>query len=529
MGWLTLLTGHDDSVADHPFSRATVGQYHTLTAPSDEQAMDAQTARDMLLDEYADRLGAGTSLCGRQALHRRLHGVAPAAPERVRTLLAAPDLLAQAVLACRPLRRAEADVVPALFGAPLASAPGWARWLTLLPVAWLASVALAFFIPLGWVAAVALTFVLVALQAAWHERTQEWDSVLLPLRSLLDVHQALGSLADTSGLLAPFVPAAVQAGKLRRLFALSIADSIPGQREYRDWLLQANVKRYFASRAAVVRHLAFLRASYRLVAELEADCALARHLQGTPTFCWAQLSDGRAVDLRAVVHPLLARPAPVDFALADGAGAFVSGQNGVGKSTLLRTLGINLIAARAFGFCYAASARVPALPVYASMQSEDAMDSGESLYMAELRRARELLALARRGPAVFVIDEIFRGTNHLESVSAATAVLHELAREHLVLVSSHNLELAPLLRDRLLPFCVEAGAHGVAVRTGVLRETNGIRLLADSGFTADIERNAVRVFQWLSRHARGEDAGPPPVLDGVPAANKAELVSHSGD
>ncbi|WEF32476.1 hypothetical protein PX653_24185 [Pseudoduganella chitinolytica] len=317
MGWLTLLTGTDDSVADHPFSRATVGQYHTLTAAPDEQGMDAQTARDMLLDEYADRLGTGTSLCGRQALHRRLHGVTPAAPERVRALLAAPDLLAQAVQACRPLRRAEADVVPALFGAPLAPAPGWARWLSLLPVAWLASVALAFFIPLGWVAAVALTFVLVALQAAWHERTQEWDSVLLPLRSLLDVHQALGSLADTSGVLAPFVPAAVQAGKLRRLFALSIADSIPGQREYRDWLLQANVKRYFASRAAVVRHLAFLRSSYRLVAELEADCALARHLQATP-FCWAQSSDGRAVGLRAVVHPLLARPAPVDFALVDG-------------------------------------------------------------------------------------------------------------------------------------------------------------------------------------------------------------------
>ncbi|WP_229415834.1 MutS-related protein [Pseudoduganella armeniaca] len=216
----------------------------------------------------------------------------------------------------------------------------------------------------------------------------------------------------------------------------------------------------------------------------------------------------------------------MDFALVDGTGAFVSGQNGVGKSTLLRTVGINLVAARAFGFCYAVSAHVPSLPVYASMQSEDAMDSGESLYMAELRRARELLALARRGPAVFVIDEIFRGTNHLESVSAATAVLHELARHHLVLVSSHNLELAPLLRDRLAPFCVEAGAHGVTVRPGVLRDTNGIRLLADSGFDAAIERDAVTVFQWLSRHARGEDAGPPPVLGGI---STAEPVSHSGD
>jgi DNA mismatch repair ATPase MutS len=127
---------------------------------------------------------------------------------------------------------------------------------------------------------------------------------------------------------------------------------------------------------------------------------------------------------------------------------------------------------------------------------------------------------------VFVIDEIFRGTNHLESVSAATAVLHQLARHHLVLVSSHNLELAPLLRDRLAPFCVAAAGDGVTVRAGVLRETNGIRLLADNGFDEAIERDAVTVFQWLSRHARGEDAGPPPVLGG---AAKAELVSRFGD
>ena len=58
----------------------------------------------------------------------------------------------------------------------------------------------------------------------------------------------------------------------------------------------------------------------------------------------------------------------------------------------------------------------------------------------------ELLALAEEGaPALFLIGEIFRGTNHLESVAAAAAVLHTLAARHLVIVSSHNLVLGPLL------------------------------------------------------------------------------------
>jgi len=520
MGWLQILTGLGDQVADYPFSRGDIGRYQALVARADERCVDDQTARDMLLDNYADRLGRETSIFGRQMLHRRLRGGGDG--WRVRALLVAPEALARLGQLCRPLRTAETEIAEPLFGDALPPARGWVRWLWVLPVAWLASIALAFVLPLGWVAAVALTMVLVAIQTAWHERAQEWDRVLLPLRTMLDVHHAVGNEPDDAGLLTPFVADAAAAGKLRRRFELALGDRVPGQREYRDWLLQSNVKRYCATRTALMEHRDFLRRSFELVADLEADCALARHLQTTDVFCWAE--PAAALTLRGVVHPLLAQPAPVDFGLGDGEGAFISGQNGVGKSTLLRTVGINLIAARAFGFCYAASARVPSAPVYASMQSEDAMDSGESLYMAELRRARELLALAAQGPAVFIIDEIFRGTNHLESVSAAAAVLHELARHHLVIVSSHNLELAPLLRSQLAPFCVQAVDGAVRVRAGVLVATNGIRLLAGSGFDPAIGRDADTVFAWLSRHARGDEAGPPPVLG---AAVTAEPVAVS--
>jgi hypothetical protein len=75
--------------------------------------------------------------------------------------------------------------------------------------------------------------------------------------------------------------------------------------------------------------------------------------------------------------------------------------------------------------------------VYASMQGEYSLLGGESLHMAQLRRAGELLAAAdgaHRG--IFIIDQIFRGTSHLESVSAAAAVLDALAAKGLVIVSS---------------------------------------------------------------------------------------------
>ena len=177
---------------------------------------------------------------------------------------------------------------------------------------------------------------------------------------------------------------------------------------------------------------------------------------------------------------------------------YVAGVFGLSFLVIVHECG-HYFVARAFGFCYATSAALPALPVHASMRSEDSLLGGESLYLAELRRAKELLAASTADvPGIFLVDEIFRGTNHLESVSAAAAVLDELASRALVLVSSHNLVLAPLLAHRLDPYFIARTSDGaLTLSAGVLAHTNGISLLADHGFGAGIERNAARVCAWL--------------------------------
>jgi len=206
------------------------------------------------------------------------------------------------------------------------------------------------------------------------------------------------------------------------------------------------------------------------------------------------------------VHPLMEQASPLTLGL-DGRGAFISGQNASGKSTLLRMVGLNLVAARAFGFCYAKEARLPALPVRASMQNEDSLLGGESLYMSELRRARELLDASRRSAGICLIDEVFRGTNHLESVSAAAAVLETLCERDLVLVSSHNLVLARILAGKLEPLRIDTTSGAPVLTPGVLRDPNGIALLATQGFGARIEGRAAEVARWLSGHLAEPQAG----------------------
>jgi DNA mismatch repair ATPase MutS len=315
------------------------------------------------------------------------------------------------------------------------------------------------------------------------------------------------SLLDGSRepLVGDFTGRGARAGKISRSLVRSlVAETVPDVAAYGDWFMLANVRHYFKTLAIVARERGFLRECYWLCADLEADAALARHLRLVQSWCWAARADAGKVELEQGVHPLLDGGSPLSLAL-DGKGAFLSGQNGVGKSTFLRMLGLNLAAARAFGFCYARTASLPALPVVASMQNEDSLLDGHSLYIAELARARELLAAGAGRPVICLVDEIFRGTNHEESVAAAAAVLDALAARSLVVVSSHNLVLGPLLAHRLDPWrIVREEGGGLRMEPGVLGRTNGVALLAQRGFDAGIQRKAERVAAWLARQRHGE-------------------------
>ncbi|MDQ2821199.1 MAG: hypothetical protein M3Y65_12530 [Pseudomonadota bacterium] len=498
MSLFSLLAPLDTEPPPYPFVPSDVAQLQRLApglAPIDEQ-----TWGDLLLEPYSEVLSDGVSIAGRQVLHRRLvSGVddIDARTLHVRALMEDPPALAALHTRMRPLRRAEVESATVLYASTPPTPPGWIKWTALLPLALILSIVAVILSPLAWLAAGAVLFFLMSMQMRYHQQVEAWTRQLHALQMVL----ATTALLDRP----EFAELAPQARVLHKHLSRSAATSLPGMAGYADWFALANVKHYFASTALAFAERAFLQRCYLACGDLEADVALARHLLGRDDWCWSER--GEQLALAGATHPLMEYASPLSLAL-HGKGAFLSGRNGVGKSTFLRTVGINMVVARAFGFCYATSATLPALPVHASMRSEDSLLNGESLYLAELRRAKELLAASHRAvPGIFLVDEIFRGTNHLESVSAAAAVLDDLASRALVLVSSHNLVLAPLLAHRLDAYFIARADDGtLTVAPGVLAHTNGISLLADHGFGADIEENAARVCAWLGERevAAGE-------------------------
>jgi hypothetical protein len=502
----SLLLPADTEPAPYPFVASDVGQLQRLHPGSD--SIDKQTWSDLLLEAYSDILAQEVSIAGRQMLYQRLlNGVSDAdillQIDGIRNLMSDPISLAALHVCLRPLRRSEAEVATTLYEAMPQRQPRWLRWAALLPVALVAFICAVAWSPIAWLPAGAVMVCLMSLQMQYHDQVEEWKPKLHTLKMVLATTAIMGAEGRVG-----FAELAVEARALYKKLNTSRMAQLPGASGYADWFALANVKHYFRSNTLVFEKRKFLQSCYIYCANLEANVALARHLLTRDDWCWAERVTGSTIKVTELVHPLIQNASSLSLNL-NGRGAFLSGRNGIGKSTFLRTVGINLLTARAFGFCYATSAELPALPVYASMRSEDSLHAGESLYLAELRRAKELISASKSHTScIFLVDEIFRGTNHLESVSAAAAVLDDIASRALVLVSSHNLVLAPLLSHRLDPYFIWRKADdNLTLSSGVLAHTNGISLLADQGFGDCIEENAARVCSWLGERETAVDEG----------------------
>ena len=124
----------------------------------------------------------------------------------------------------------------------------------------------------------------------------------------------------------------------------------------------------------------------------------------------------------------------------------VSGSNMSGKSTLLRTVGINAVLALAGAPVRAASLRLSPLAIGATLRIQDSLQEGRSRFYAEITRIRELADLARGPtPLLFLLDELFHGTNSHDRLVGASGVLRSLLdRGAIGLITTHDLALTAI-------------------------------------------------------------------------------------
>jgi hypothetical protein len=229
-------------------------------------------------------------------------------------------------------------------------------------------------------------------------------------------------------------------------------------------------------------------------AEFEGLMALATYTAEHDENVWPEVVDGAepVFAVEGMVHPLLPRAEGVANDVSIGGGVrflLISGSNMAGKSTLLRAIGANVVLGMAGAPLPVRSMKMTALRVGASLAVTDSLAEGKSKFLAEVERLRDVLELAKGAPgeSLFLIDEIFSGTNSADRRAAAEAVLRGLVGAGAIgALSTHDLALAELAE---MPELAGSNVHMASpdesdplgfdykLKVGVNRTTNALAIV----------------------------------------------------
>jgi hypothetical protein len=461
-----------------------------------------------------ERLSRARIRAGEETLARWL--TAPAAPAEIRGRQAAVEELRGRLDLREDLALLGEDVAAGVHPELLAA---WGQAPPLVTATWPAVVALGLSVAAiaavtGWATGISGPAPFVAVLAA------ELGFSLAMRRTVREILARVEPPAHDLGLLSSVLArferesfASTELVSVRRRLSASgqlASRRIAGLRRLID-LLNSRQNQIFAPVAAITlwgAQVAFAIERWRRVSgphladwiegvgELEALCSLAGYAYERPSDPFAEIvEDGALFEAEALSHPLIPPSRAVPNSVALGGTRqmlLVSGSNMSGKSTLLRTVGVNAVLALAGAPVRAARLRLSPLAVGATLRVQDSLAAGQSRFYAEITRVRTVVALTGESlPVLFLLDELLSGTNSHDRQQGAEAIVRGLLdRGAIGLVTTHDLALSGIA-ERLAPraenvhFADEFDGGTLRfdyrMRPGVVKTSNAIQLMRAVG------------------------------------------------
>ena len=238
---------------------------------------------------------------------------------------------------------------------------------------------------------------------------------------------------------------------------------------------------------------------FEIVGGLDAAIAVASWREYLGNWCEPELrfAENGFLEAADMYHPLIKEPVPVTY--SGSGGNLITGSNASGKSTFLKETAIAAILAQSVRTVPAGSYRASIFRTYTSMALRDDIDSGESYFIVEIRSLKRILDAAQTEgvPVLGIVDEVLRGTNTIERISASSQILRRLSDTNaIVFAATHDIELSYILEKYYKNYhFTEQITDGDVRFDYVLREgratsRNAIALLEVSGYGEDISRAA---------------------------------------
>ncbi len=224
--------------------------------------------------------------------------------------------------------------------------------------------------------------------------------------------------------------------------------------------------------------------------------------------CKPLFTNNKSLRISKVVHPLIPNCVPNDLEVINKS-ILLTGSNMAGKTTFIRSIAINSILGQTIFTCFAQKFEIPFVKVKSSIRISDNLFEGSSYYLEEVKTIKSFIDESEKPDRyLFVLDEILKGTNTIERISAGNAILSYLnQKNHIVIVSTHDNELAGLLENdnyELLHFSEQVENDILTfdhiLKKGQLTTRNAIKILAIYNYPEKIINHAKKIQTQIELH-----------------------------
>ncbi len=406
--------------------------------------------------------------------------------------------------------------IAVLLNKKLVHKPNWFQWLyidvILLVVSGIASIQYPYFL--------LLTIIIAAFNITylnyWNKRhILSLTKALTQLNLLINVSKKLskqqlpfenGAVLTGVGIFAKFQR------KIRILFINvnprspeDISQSLVYLFELFKSLFLIDIFTVFSLANAIENNQPHISSLFEYVGNIDSALSIASLRSSSVNTCKPIFTtEEKSISVKAITHPLIENCVPNNLHLLNK-GLLLTGSNMSGKTTFLRTLSINALLAQTIYTCFADEYKAPFLKLFTSIRIEDDLFQRKSYFLEEVTIMGKLIEEADKTSSnLFIMDEVFKGTNTIERIAAAKSVLSYLNKNNLVFVATHDIELLEMLsKEYDLYHFTETIQEGKLIfdhklKKGELKTKNAIKILELSNYPTEIINEATQISKNIT-------------------------------
>lgn len=248
---------------------------------------------------------------------------------------------------------------------------------------------------------------------------------------------------------------------------------------------------------------------FEFVGHIDMLLSVSSLRNGLDEYCIPSIGESESqLVAKDVYHPLI-HDCVKNSIQAGQKSVLLTGSNMSGKTSFIRAVGLNVITGSTLNTCFASRFTFPLAKVHSAIRISDDLLNDKSYYFEEVLTIKTMLDEGEK-PAfsIFLLDEIFKGTNTVERIASGKAVLSSLAKNNnLVFVATHDIELTELLVNEYDLYHFSEVLDQIKVgfdyklKVGRLTNRNAIKILEMNNYPKEVIDDAMRVAQVMDGHS----------------------------